>query len=98
MEIIHNILKVFEIHVDQLKRGRNGIIELKRELKNTHEALDDAQFSLQEAENQIRIMNHFWEHEGKERQKKFQEVIEELDSIQQTYDLDSCPKRPSAKV
>ncbi len=59
------------------------------------EALDDAQISLQEAKNQVKITNHFQEHEGKERHKFFQEVIDELDSIQGIYDLDSCPKRPS---
>ena len=43
-------------------------------------------------------MNLFQEHEGKERQEFFQKVIEELYSIQQTYDLDNYPKRPNTKV
>lgn len=45
------ILKVVEIYVDQSNKGRNEIIKLNRELKYTHEAFDDTQISLQEAEN-----------------------------------------------
>ncbi len=91
------ILKVAETYDDQWNRERNEIKELNKELKYVHKALDDTQFSLQEAKNQIRVTNHFWEHEGKESREFFQEVIEEHDSIQRTYDLDSCPKRPSTK-
>ena len=32
------------------------------------------------------------------RHEFFLEVIDELDSIQQTYDLDNCPKQPSSKT
>ena len=76
------ILKVAGIHIDQSNKGRNEIMELNRDLKYTHEPLNNASISLQEAGNQIRITNHFWEHESKEKQELFQEVIDELDSIQ----------------
>ena len=42
-----NILKVAEIHVDQLEKGRNEIMGLNRELKYTQEALEDARIALQ---------------------------------------------------
>ena len=73
-------------------------MEPNRELKYAHEALDDTQIVLQKAENQVRSTNHSWEHEGKERLEFFQEVVNELGSIQQTYDLDSCPNRPSTDI
>ena len=43
-------------------------------------------------------MEHSREHENRMRQEFFQEVIDELESIQQMYDLDSCPKRLSSKA
>lgn len=53
-----NILRVAEIYADQSNREKNEIEELNRELKYTLEAVNDAQISLQEVENQIRITNH----------------------------------------
>ena len=92
------ILKVAEIYVDQRNKERNEIMELKRELKGNREGLDDAQVALQEAENQIRTMNHSRKHENRMRQEFFQEVIDELESIQQMYDLDNFPKQLSSKT
>lgn len=94
----NNLLKVAETLIDQLNKERNEIKELNRELKETQEALNNAQISFQEVENHIRITNHSQKYEGKVRQEFFKKVIFELDSIQKTYDLDSCPKRPSTKV
>ena len=45
------ILKVVGIYVDQLSKGKNEIMELNRELKYAHEALDDTHIALHEAKN-----------------------------------------------
>ena len=62
-----NFLKVAEKYVDQSNRERKEI----KELKDAREALDESQFSLQEAESQIKVTNHFREHEDKVRQEFF---------------------------
>ena len=92
------ILKIAEIYAKQENRGKDEIDELNRELKHVRKALDEARFSLQGVENQIKVMNQSQKHEDRMRQDFFLEVIDELESIQQTYDLDSCPKRLSNKT
>ena len=91
-------LKIVGSYINQLNKDRTKIKELNKELKYVREALVDTQFSLQEVENQIQSTNHFREHEHKERQEFFIEVIDELDSIQQMYDLDSCPSDQAPKL
>ena len=61
------ILKIAEIHVEQANRGKEEIDELNRELKHVHMALDEARFSLQDAENQIKVMNQSRKHEDRMR-------------------------------
>ena len=92
------ILKIAEIHAEQANKGKVEIDELNRELKHVRMTLDETRFALQGAENQIKFMNQSWEHEDRMRHKFFLEVIDELESIQQTYDLDSCPKQLSNKT
>ena len=92
------ILKVAEIYAAQSKQEKDEIEDLNRTLKYAQEALSETQFSLQRAENQIKLMEHFQEHENRVRQEFFQDVIDELESIQQIYDLDSCPKWLSSKT
>lgn len=92
------ILKVAKIYAAQSSREKDEIEDLNRTLKYVGEKLSETQFSLQKAENQIKFMEHSREHENRIRQEFFQEVIDELESIQQMYDLDSCPKRLSSKT
>lgn len=92
------ILKIAGIYVDRLSKGKDEIDKFSRELKNAQEALYDTWVTLHEAKNQIAVTNWLREHENRERHEFFREVINELDSIQQTHDLDSCPNRPNTKI
>lgn len=46
-----HIVKIAGIYVDQLSKGKNEIVELRRELKDAQEALDDTQVALLEAKD-----------------------------------------------
>lgn len=92
------ILKVAENYVGQLREKENEVNKLNRELKDAREALDNTRVVLHETKKLIVVTNQSREQENKERHEFFQEVIKELDSIRQIYDLDSCPNKSSNKI
>lgn len=86
------LLQVAGKYAEQLREKVDEVNKLNRELGVTQGTLEHIRIALQEARNQIVVSSQYREQDDKERFEFFQEVIQELDSIQPTYDLDSCPK------